>query len=141
MSAYPLTEVILDRLQKHDDDFIFINFANPDMVGHTGVLDAAIRAVEVVDDCAGRVVEAVNKKGGVAIVTADHGNCECMIDDTTGEPHTYHTTQPVPLFVIGQGDRRLRPGGILADVAPTILELMGIPNSPEMSGQSLIEPD
>jgi 2,3-bisphosphoglycerate-independent phosphoglycerate mutase len=140
MSAYPLTEVILDRLQKQDDDFILINFANPDMVGHTGVLEAAIKAVEVVDQCAGRVVEAVNKKGGVAIVTADHGNCECMIDEATGEPHTYHTTQPVPLFIIGGGDLRLRSGGILADVAPTILELMGIPKSQEMTGQSLIEP-
>ncbi len=140
MSAYPLTEVILDRLQKHDDDFILINFANPDMVGHTGVLEAAIKAVEVTDECAGRVVEAVNKKGGVAIVTSDHGNCERMIDEATGEPHTYHTTQPVPLFIIGGGHRRLRPGGILADVAPTILELMGIPKSPEMTGQSLIEP-
>ena len=139
MSAYPLTEVILDRLQKQDDAFILINFANPDMVGHTGVLAAAIKAVEAVDQCAGRVVEAVNKKGGVAIVTADHGNCERMIDDATGEPHTYHTTQPVPLFIIGRGDRRLRPGGILADVAPTVLELMGIPKSPEMTGQSLIE--
>ena len=141
MSAYPLTEAILDRLQKQDDDFILINFANPDMVGHTGVLEAAIKAVEAVDQCAGRVVEAVNKKGGVAIVTADHGNCECMIDEATGEPHTYHTTQPVPLFIIGGGHRSLRPGGILADVAPTVLELMGIPKSPEMTGQSLIEPD
>ena len=141
MSAYPLTEVILDRLQKENDDFILINFANPDMVGHTGVLKAAIKAVEVVDECAGRVVEAINKKGGVAIVTADHGNCECMIDDATGEPHTYHTTQPVPLFIIGGGDHRLRPGGILADVAPTVLELMGLPKSAEMTGQSLIDPD
>lgn len=141
MSAYPLTEAILDRLQKQDDDFILINFANPDMVGHTGVLEAAIKAVEAVDQCAGRVVEAVNKKGGVALVTADHGNCECMIDEATGEPHTYHTTQPVPLFIIGGGDPSLRPGGILADVAPTVLELMGIPRSPEMTGQSLIEPD
>lgn len=141
MSTYPFTEVILDRLQKEDDDFILINFANPDMVGHTGVLEAAIQAVEVVDECAGRVVEAVNKKGGVAIVTADHGNCECMIDDATGEPHTYHTTQPVPLFIIGEGDRKLRSSGILADVAPTVLELMGIPKSPEMTGQSLIDPD
>ena len=140
MSAYPLTEVILDRLHRQDDDFILINFANPDMVGHTGILEVAIKALEAVDQCAGRVVEAVNKKGGVAIVTADHGNCECMIDDATGEPHTYHTTQPVPLFVIGGGDLRLRPGGILADVAPTVLELMGVPKPPEMTGQSLIEP-
>ncbi len=139
MNAYPLTEVILDRLQKQDDDFIFINFANPDMVGHTGVLEAAIQAVETADECAGRVVEAVNKKGGVAIVTSDHGNCECMIDEATGEPHTYHTTQPVPLFIIGEGDRRLRPSGILADVAPTVLELMGVPRPPEMTGKSLIE--
>ena len=139
MSAYPLTEVILDRLRKQADDFILINFANPDMVAHTGVLDAAIKAVEAVDKCAGRVVEAVNAKGGVAIVTADHGNCECMIDEATGEPHTYHTTQPVPLFIIGEGDCTLRPGGILADVAPTVLELMGIPKSPEMTGQSLID--
>ncbi len=139
MSVYPLTEAILDRLQKQDDDFILINFANPDMVGHTGVLEAAIKAVEAVDQCAGRVIEAVNKKGGVAIVTADHGNCECMIDEATGEPHTYHTTQPVPLFIIGGGDRSLRPGGILADVAPTVLELMGIPTSPEMTGQRLID--
>ena len=138
MSAVLLTEAILDRLQKQDDDFILINFANPDMVGHTGVLEAAIQAVEVVDECAGRVVEAVNNKGGVAIVTADHGNCECMIDEATGGPHTYHTTQPVPLLIIGEGDRRLRPGGILADVAPTILELMGIPKSPQMTGQSLV---
>ena len=100
MSAFALTEETLKRLRTADDDFLLINFANPDMVGHTGSLSAAIKAVEAVDACAGRVVDAVVKKGGVAIVTADHGNCERMSDVVTGEPHTYHTVGPVSLFVI-----------------------------------------
>jgi len=140
MSAYPLTEALLQRLAEYDDDFILVNYANPDMVGHTGVLEAAIRAVEVVDECAGRLVEAINAKGGVAIVTADHGNCERMVDLKTGEPHTYHTTQPVSLFVIGaDGYLNLKPRGKLADVSPTVLELMGIDQPQEMTGQSLID--
>jgi 2,3-bisphosphoglycerate-independent phosphoglycerate mutase len=139
MSARPLTEKVLERLRTADDDFILVNYANPDMVGHTGVLSAAIKAVETVDECAGRLVEAINAKGGVAIVTADHGNCERMIDETTGEPHTYHTTQPVSLFVIGDRYYDLRPRGILADVSPTILHLMGIPLPVEMTGKSLIQ--
>jgi 2,3-bisphosphoglycerate-independent phosphoglycerate mutase len=138
MSAVPLTEAILRRLETHDDDFILVNFANPDMVGHTGVLSAAIKAVETVDACAGRLVEAINRKGGVAIVTADHGNCERMIDEITGEPHTYHTTQPVSLFVIGDQYFDLRPRGILADVSPTVLHLMGVDQPAEMTGRSLI---
>ena len=138
MSARPLTEAVLARLRDHDDDFILVNYANPDMVGHTGVLAAGIRAVETVDECAGRLVAAINAKGGVAIVTADHGNCERMIDEKTGEPHTYHTTQPVALFVIGDQYYDLRPRGILADVSPTILHLMGITPPPEMTGRSLI---
>jgi 2,3-bisphosphoglycerate-independent phosphoglycerate mutase len=138
MSAVPLTEAILKRLETHDDDFILVNFANPDMVGHTGVLSAAIKAVETVDACAGRLVEAINRKGGVAIVTADHGNCERMIDEITGEPHTYHTTQPVSLFVIGDQYFDLRPRGILADVSPTVLHLMGVDQPAEMTGRSLI---
>jgi 2,3-bisphosphoglycerate-independent phosphoglycerate mutase len=138
MSARPLTAAVLDRIRNHDDDFILVNFANPDMVGHTGVLNAAITAVETVDECAGRLVEAINAKGGVAIVTADHGNCERMIDEKSGEPHTYHTTQPVSLFVIGDQYFDLRPRGILADVSPTILHLMGIPQPEEMTGRSLI---
>jgi 2,3-bisphosphoglycerate-independent phosphoglycerate mutase len=109
------------------------------MVGHTGVLEAAIKAVETVDECAGKVVEAVVAKGGVAIVTADHGNCERMRDLLTGEPHTYHTTQPVACFVIGDGYYALRPRGILADVAPTVLDLLGIPQPEEMTGRSVIE--
>lgn len=138
MSARPLTEAVLERIKNHDDDFILVNFANPDMVGHTGVLEAAKKAVETVDECAGRLVEAINAKGGVAIVTADHGNCERMVDEKTGEPHTYHTTQPVALFVIGDQYYDLRPRGILADVSPTILHLLGIPQPAEMTGRSLI---
>lgn len=103
MSANALADAVVQRIQAYDDDFILVNFANPDMVGHTGVLAAAIKAVETVDACAARVVAAINAKGGVALVTADHGNCERMINLETGEPHTYHTTQPVAIFVIGDG--------------------------------------
>lgn len=139
MSAYELTEATLERIAMGIDDFILINYANPDMVGHTGDLSAAIKAVETVDECAGRIVEAWNAAGGVAIVTADHGNCERMIEETTGEPHTYHTTNPVSLFVIGDGYVKLRPRGALCDVAPTVLDLMGVPQPAEMTGRSLIE--
>lgn len=141
MSAQELTEAVLERLRTHDDDFILINYANPDMVGHTGSLEAAIRAVSFVDRCAGQVVEAVNAQGGVALVTADHGNAERMIEESTGQPHTYHTTNPVSLFVINGGREyvKLRPRGILADVAPTVLDLLGIPQPAEMTGRTLIE--
>jgi len=139
MSADELTEIVTKRLQEQDDDFILVNFANPDMVGHTGVLEAAIKAVETVDTCAGRLVAAITAKGGVALVTADHGNCDRMIDHKTGNPHTYHTTQPVPFLVIGyDGYINLRPRGILADVAPTILALMGLDQPQEMTGHSLL---
>ena len=109
------------------------------MVGHTGSLPAAIKAVEAVDACAGRLVDAVMAKGGVAIVTADHGNCERMIDEVTGEPHTYHTVGPVSLFVIDSaGFQDLHTWGRLADVAPTVLDLMDIEQPPEMTGRSLL---
>lgn len=139
MSAYELTAATLQRLESHDDDFILINYANPDMVGHTGSLEAAIKAVEAVDECANKLVEAVLAKGGVAVVTADHGNCERMIELSTGEAHTYHTTNPVALYVIGSGYYSLSPRGKLADVAPTVLDLMGIEKPAEMTGISLIE--
>ncbi|MCB9418672.1 MAG: 2,3-bisphosphoglycerate-independent phosphoglycerate mutase [Ardenticatenaceae bacterium] len=140
MSAYLLTDAVVKRVQEHDDDFILVNYANPDMVGHTGVLEAAIKAVEAVDECAGRLVQAIVDKGGVALVTADHGNCERMVDHKTGNPHTYHTTQPVSFFVIGaEGYVNLRPRGILADVSPTILDLMGVAQPPEMTGRSVID--
>ena len=139
MSARELTGATMKRLQTHDDDFLLVNFANPDMVGHTGSLDAAVKAVETVDACAGQLVEAALKQGGVAIVTADHGNCERMIDAVTGEPHTYHTVGPVSLFVIDAANRYdLRSWGRLADVAPTVLDLLDIAQPAEMTGQSLI---
>ena len=139
MSAFQLTDAVVARIQANDDTFILVNFANPDMVGHTGDLAAAIKAVEAVDACAGRIVAAINAKGGIAIVTADHGNCDRMIDHESGEPHTYHTTQPVPLFIIGDGYHNLRPRGILADVAPTVLALLGVEPPSEMTGQPLIK--
>ena len=139
MSARELTEATLWRLGMRADDFLLVNFANPDMVGHTGSLPAAIEAVATVDACAGRLVEEVVNQGGVAIVTADHGNCERMIDSVTGDPHTYHTVGPVSLFVIDADHRYdLRSWGRLADVAPTVLDLLGLAQPPEMTGESLI---
>ena len=138
MSAEEVTRTILDRIQNADDDFLLINFANPDMVGHTGSLEAAIKAIETVDSYAGRIVQAINDKGGIALVTADHGNAERMIDEVTGEPHTYHTTSAVPFFAICDDYIGLRPRGILADVAPTVLDLLGIEKPAEMTGRSLI---
>ncbi|MCA9872988.1 MAG: 2,3-bisphosphoglycerate-independent phosphoglycerate mutase, partial [Anaerolineales bacterium] len=140
MSAHLLTDAVLQRIAEHDDDFILVNFANPDMVGHTGVLEAAIKAVETVDECANKLAEAIVAKGGVALITADHGNCDRMIDEFTGNPHTFHTTQPVAFFVIGyDGYINLKPRGKLADVAPTVLELMGLAQPAEMTGVSLLE--
>lgn len=139
MSAYELTDIMLERIANHDDDFLIVNYANPDMVGHTGVLEAAVKAVETVDACAGWVVQALIDKGGVAIVTADHGNAERMIDELTGTPHTYHTTNPVSLFVICDEYMPMRPRGILADVAPTVLHLLGLPQPAEMTGTSLVD--
>lgn len=139
MSAFELTDATLARLAAADEDFLLVNYANPDMVGHTGSLSAAIRAVEAVDSCAGKLVEAALAKGGVAIVTADHGNCERMIDEITGEPHTYHTAGPVSLFVLDAGGYYdLRSWGRLADVAPTVLDLMGVAQPTAMTGRSLI---
>ncbi len=139
MSAPTLANMLLSKIASDVYDFLLINFANPDMVGHTGSLEAAIKAVETVDKLAGKLVDAVVARGGVAIVTADHGNADRMIDHHTGEPHTYHTTQPVPLFVIGEGYYGLAPRGKLADVAPTILDLLDIEKPDIMTGESLIE--
>ena len=140
MSAHELADKVVARIKSGIDDFILVNFANPDMVGHTGDLQAAIKAVETVDVCANRLVQAIVAQGGVALVTADHGNAERMIDEVTGTPHTYHTTSPVSLLAVGNGDEYigLRPRGILADVAPTLLALMGIPQPAEMTGRSLL---
>src|SRR5262249_45097809 len=135
-----VTEEMLRRIASNKYDLFVLNYANGDMVGHTGVLAAAIKAVETVDECVGRVVDAVAAKGGVAIVTADHGNCEQMIDPATGGPHTSHTTYDVPLIVVDDRykGRKLRTGGRLADIAPTLLEMAGLPKPAEMTGESLI---
>ncbi len=137
--AEPEVAARLVRAIETGYDLIVVNFANPDMVGHTGDLQAAIRAVEAVDDGLGRAVAALDKAGGAMIVTADHGNCETMIDPETGKPHTAHTTNPVPVILVGgPAGVQLREGGRLADLAPTVLQLMGLPRPPEMTGQSLI---
>ncbi|MCV2867525.1 2,3-bisphosphoglycerate-independent phosphoglycerate mutase [Defluviimonas sp. WL0002] len=120
-------------------DLIVVNFANPDMVGHTGVLEAAIKAVEAVDQGLGKALDALEKAGGAMIVTADHGNCETMIDPETGGPHTAHTTNPVPVILVGGPKGARLRSGRLADLAPTLLDLMELPLPPEMTGRTLIE--
>ncbi len=141
MSAFEVTDEVEKRIASGKYDVIILNYANCDMVGHTGVMEAAIEAVETVDTCMGRVVEAIRKVGGSVIVTADHGNAEKMLDHATGEPHTAHTNNPVPLIFIDDNmkDVTIREGGRLSDVAPTLLDLMGIPKPPEMTGKSLIQ--
>jgi 2,3-bisphosphoglycerate-independent phosphoglycerate mutase len=141
MSAYQITDAVLEKIRSGVYHLIILNFANPDMVGHTGIFEAAVKAVETVDACVGRVVDEVLSQGGAVLLTADHGNAEKMIDQETGQPHTAHTTNPVPFVLILDDGRehQLRKGGILADVAPTILELMGIPVPGAMSGKSLIQ--
>jgi len=140
MSAREITEIMLKRIASGVDDLIILNYANPDMVGHTGSLDAAVLACRCVDECVGRVLTALDAAGGCAIVTADHGNLEQMIDPATGGPHTSHTTYPVPLYVYGQPFRgkQLRKGGRLADVLPTALTMLGLAVPEEMTGRSLI---
>jgi 2,3-bisphosphoglycerate-independent phosphoglycerate mutase len=140
MSAAQVAEVVLARLAAADDAFVLVNFANPDMVGHTGVLAAAVRAVETVDREVGRLCDAVRAQGGALIVTADHGNAEQMLDEVTGEPHTAHTLNPVPVILVDDARRgaALREGGSLRDVAPTILELLGVEPPAEMTGRSLL---
>jgi 2,3-bisphosphoglycerate-independent phosphoglycerate mutase len=140
MSAYEVADIVLRRINANADDLIVVNFANGDMVGHTGVLEAAVRAVEHVDVCCGKILDATQRQGGVAIVTADHGNCEQMIDPATGGPHTAHTTYDVELIVVDDRFRgkRLVEGGRLADIAPTALHMMGLAKPAEMKGSSLI---
>jgi 2,3-bisphosphoglycerate-independent phosphoglycerate mutase len=119
-------------------DLIITNYANPDMVGHTGDLSAAITACEAVDKGLGRVIEAVKKSGGAMIIIADHGNCEMMIDPKTGGPHTAHTTNLVPIIAVGTAPYNKITSGCLADVAPTLLQLMNLPSPPEMTGKTLL---
>ena len=138
MSAAGVCDILCDALEHRTHDFVLCNFANTDMVGHTGILSAAIKAVETVDACLGRILEAARRGNARLIITADHGNADVMVDPVTGEPHTAHTTNPVPLVVLDpDGDRPLRSGGALCDVGPTALGLLGIPCPPEMTGRDL----
>jgi len=139
MSAFEVTDRVVEALHGGTFDLIVLNYANPDMVGHTGVLPAAVQALDVLDACLGRLIEAVRRAGGALLLTADHGNCEMMVDAATGGPHTAHTTDPVPVVLLGapQGVTGLR-NGKLADVAPTILELMGLPKPAVMDGACLL---
>lgn len=137
MSEPEVTEKVVANIESGKFDVIILNFANCDMVGHTGVFDAAVKAVEAVDDGVGKVVEAVTKLGGTALITADHGNAD-QLKAEDGSPFTAHTTRPVPFIVIGQGGVKLREGGKLADIAPTMLKILGLPVPAEMSGESLI---
>ncbi|MFL6796476.1 MAG: 2,3-bisphosphoglycerate-independent phosphoglycerate mutase [Xanthobacteraceae bacterium] len=137
MSAPELTEKAVGAILSGKYDLIVLNYANPDMVGHTGSLAAAIKAVEAVDAGLGRIAEAIRRSGGALLITADHGNCEMMRDPETGGPHTSHTTNPVPLLLLGGGNAGLTDGR-LADVAPTLLELMDLPQPQEMTGRSLL---
>jgi 2,3-bisphosphoglycerate-independent phosphoglycerate mutase len=136
MSAYEVTETLLKEIEADKHDAIILNYANPDMVGHSGKLEPTIKAVEAVDECLGKVVDAILAKGGIAIITADHGNADEIITPE-GKPHTAHTTNPVPVIITKEG-LELREGGILGDLAPTMLDLLGLVQPKEMTGKSLI---
>ncbi len=140
MSAREVTDRLVEAIGTGRYGFVLVNFANPDMVGHTGILDAAVKAVKVVDECVGRLWKAARAQGMAMLVTADHGNCEMMTDPVTGEPHTAHTLNPVP-FILADPDfkgAKLRAKGVLADVAPTLLQVMGLPQPKEMKGLGLV---
>ena len=139
MSAYEVCDNLVKAIESDKYDVIIINFANPDMVGHTGVLDAAVKAVEAVDECVGRAYDAIIKKNGVMFVCADHGNAEQLIDYETGEPFTAHTTNPVPFILVNYDENySLREGGCLADIVPTLIDIMGMEQPAEMTGKSLL---
>jgi len=138
MSAAGVADAVIHAIEKGDFDAIIMNFANADMVGHSGKLEAAIKACETVDECLGRIYQALRPRGGAWIITADHGNAETMIDPVTGGPHTYHTTNPVPLVLVSDDARaQLKTGGSLRDIAPTMLGVLGVPEPVEMTGHDL----
>ena len=137
MSAIKITDKVIEAIESRNYDAIVLNYANADMVGHTGNLEAAIKAVEVIDECIGRVVEAIQKVEGTLLITADHGNAEQMVDYVTGDPHTAHTTNVVPLVIYGMDNTKLNPGR-LSDLAPTMLSIMNLPIPEEMTGSCLI---
>ena len=138
MSAYEVTDEVIKRIQSGKYDVIFLNFANMDMVGHTGIFEAAVKAVETVDSCVGRIVTALKEAGGVALITADHGNAEQMENPVTGEPYTAHTSNPVKCIYAGNNEVKALKNGKLCDLAPTLLELLKTPKPEEMKGESLI---
>lgn len=139
MSAYEVCDKLTEAIRSGKYDVIIINFANPDMVGHTGVEDAAIKAVEAVDACVGKAVDAVKEVGGQMFICADHGNAEQLKDYVTGETFTAHTTNPVPFILVNaEPGYGLREGGCLADIAPTLIEMMGMEQPKEMTGKSLL---
>jgi len=137
MSAYKVTDKVLEQIELNIHDTIILNFANCDMVGHTGVIPATVKAVETVDECVGKVVDAILDKDGVVIITADHGNAEKMLDEN-GNPFTAHTTSLVPLIITKKGIE-LREDGVLADIAPTMLGFLGVKQPVEMTGKTLVK--
>ena len=140
MSAPKVCEKMVEAIKSGKYDVIITNFANPDMVGHTGIVEAAVKAVETIDECVGKVVDAIKEVDGQMFICADHGNAEQLIDYETGEPFTAHTTNPVPFILVNADPSyKLREGGVLADIVPTLIELMGMEQPKEMTGKSLIE--
>ncbi len=138
MSAPEVTDNLVAAIENGTYDVIICNYANPDMVGHTGKFDAAVKAIEVVDTCLGRIVAAIDEHGGEMLVTADHGNAELMLDNNTGQAHTAHTTNLVPLVYVGR-PAEMQENGALSDIAPTMLALMDMPIPPDMTGHPLVE--
>lgn len=143
MSLFEVTDKVVEAIASRKYDVVIMNIANPDMVGHTGVMDAAVKAVHDTDAAVGRILDAVEQVDGIALITADHGNCELMFDPETNQPHTAHTTNPVPLILVDAKKRfgALRGGGVLSNVAPTILTILGIEKPAEMTAESLLVPD
>ena len=139
MSAPQVCDKLVEAIKSDKYDVVIINFANPDMVGHTGVEAAAVKAVETVDECVGRAVEALKEVNGQMFICADHGNAEQLVDYETGEPFTAHTTNPVPFILVNADPKyTLKEGGCLADIIPTLIELMGMEKPEEMTGESLL---
>jgi 2,3-bisphosphoglycerate-independent phosphoglycerate mutase len=143
MSVFEVVDKVVPVIEERQVDVVIMNIANPDMVGHTGVMKAAIEAVHDTDVAIDRILKSVEKVDGVALITADHGNCELMFDANTGQPHTAHTLNPVPLILFDKNKRygALRGGGALENVAPTILNILGIEQPAEMTAESLLVPD
>src|SRR5438046_10374370 len=142
MSAPGVTDVLCKAIKAGHHDFILCNYANGDRVGHSGVLGAAVKAVETVEQCLARVLKTAEQAGATLLITADHGNCELMIDPTTDGPHTAHTTNPVPFLIVGDhATTPLRHGRALRDVGPTVLRMLGLARRPELTGRELREPD